>query len=161
VHLTLPSRGRAPASRVTPLMSNVRDRMTPLRVALAIVLIFFATAVAAGDSATFRGQSAKYSVQFQDPMAETDSIIEVHEYVGDDFGYTRNVLTVPFKSECLASEREIRCNRKGKSPLAGAVYRRTRDATPVCPGVAEDRFTCIAGCTGSAPRYISISPYEC
>ncbi len=127
----------------------------------AIVITLFATAVAAGDSATFRGQSAKYSVQFQDPMADTESSIEVHEYVDNDVGYTRKVLTAPFKSECRASVNEIRCNRRGKSPLAGAVYKRTRDATPGCPGVVDDRFTCIAGCGGAAPRYISIKPYEC
>lgn len=135
--------------------------MHAYQAALAVTILFLSSLVAAGDSATFRGQSAKYLVEFQDPMYETNSIIEVSKYVENDFAYNDRVLSVPFKSECRASLREIRCKPEGKSPLAGAVYKRTRDATPTCPGVVEDRFTCVAGCSQVAPRYISINPYEC
>jgi hypothetical protein len=130
-------------------------------ITLAVASSLFTAAVAAGDSAIFRGQSTKYLVEFQDPMDMANTTIEVSEYVESNFGYTKKVLSASFRSECLASANEIRCTKNGKSPLAGATYKRTLDGTPTCPGQVEYRFTCVVGCTAIAPRYIRIDRYEC
>jgi hypothetical protein len=130
-------------------------------IVIALIASMLASVASAGDSATFRGQSAKYWIEFQNPMDVPDTTIEVNEWVEADFGYTKKVSSIRFKSECQASDKEIRCAKKGKSPLAGAVYRRTLDSTPSCPGQVEYRFTCVKGCTTVAPRYIGIHPYEC
>jgi hypothetical protein len=127
----------------------------------AVAAGLFTSAVAAGDSATFRGQSTKYSIEFQDPMDAPDTTIEVSEYVESDFGYTKKVLSASFKSECQASASAIRCAKNAKSPLAGVTYKRTLDGTPTCPGQVEYRFTCVVGCTPIAPKYIKIDRYEC
>ena len=130
-------------------------------ITLAVAVSLFTSVVAAGDSATFRGQSTKYMIEFQDPIDAKNATIEVSEYIENDFGYTKKVLSVSFKSECQASANEIRCTKNGKSPLAGVTYKRTLDGTPTCPGQVEYRFTCVVGCNPIAPRYIRIEPYEC
>ncbi len=131
------------------------------RVVLAVAAGLFSFPCLAGDSATLRGFSDQYSVEFQDPLADPDAVIDIAEYVQDDFGYTKKLTSISFKAECKASKSEIRCQKNGKSPLAGSIYKRTLDGTPTCPGQAEYRFTCVAGCTSTVPRYLSISPWEC
>lgn len=130
-------------------------------ITLAVVAVLFTAAAAAGESSMFRGQSDRYLVEFPDPMSSTNGTIEVSEYIEEDFGYTKKLLSIPFTSECQASVNEIRCTKDGRSPLAGAIYKRTLDGTPTCPGQVEYRFTCVAGCTPVSPRYIGINPDEC
>ena len=115
----------------------------------------------AGQSDTWRGQSEKYAVEFPDPLEEPNSTIEIAEYDANELGFVKQLAPVAFKTECRATRNDIVCAANGKSPLAGATYKRTHDATPGCPGNAEDRFTCMQGCKAAVPRYISITPYEC
>jgi hypothetical protein len=130
-------------------------------VVLTVAAVLFNSPCFAGESATFSGRSDKYSVEFLNPLETPDSTIEISEYVQDDFGYTKKLPPVSFNSECAASKKAIRCKKNGKSPLAGAIYKRTLDGSPHCPGQAEYRFTCVSGCTSVVPRYIEISPWEC
>lgn len=130
-------------------------------VVLAVAASLFTSVAFAGGSATLRGLSDEYAVEFQDPLADPETVIGISEWVQDDLGYAKKLPPLPFKSECRATKNEIRCRKKGRSPLACAVYKRTLDGSPTCPGQAEYRFTCVAGCTPTVPRYISISPDEC
>ena len=132
-----------------------------LKTLLSLTIATCCSPAYAGDSATLRGHSSKYSVTFQDPLDAPDGDIEIAEYVDNELTYTKKLPSVTFSAECRATQREIRCSKAGTSPLAGAVYRLTHDATPQCPGIAEDRFTCVKGCKPTVPRYISINPYEC
>jgi len=115
----------------------------------------------AGEIPLYQGQSEKFAIQFPHPGDLPDSMIEVSAYVASDLAYTKKLASVRFNAECRLTSNEISCAKNGKSPLAGATYKRTHDGTPHCPGQAEDRFTCISGCTSATPRYIIASRSEC
>lgn len=131
------------------------------RRSLPLILILVSHLCLAGDVAMWRAQSGKYRVEFADPLTLPSAVMTIEEYSEDDLSYTKKLPSISFQSECRATTNVIVCSPKGKSPLAGATYRRTHDGTPSCPGNAEDRFTCVSGCKASVPRYISIDPYEC
>jgi len=135
--------------------------MNPLSLPVALAFVAICASSFAGETRMYRGQSDSHAVEFLDPVDLPNSMMEVSRYVPEDLGYTKKIASIPFKSECRLNEKEIRCTKTGKSPLAGATYRRTRDGTPRCPGQAEDRFTCVSGCGPAAPRYITFSISEC
>ena len=83
----------------------------------------------AGDAETWYGQSDKYSVEFQDPLHVPSTMMEIAEFNENNPAYTKKLPSVSFKAECRATHNRISCSARGKSPLAGAVYKRTRDAT--------------------------------
>lgn len=140
-------------------------RFTPHLLAVA-VLVLASPAAHCGDSASIQGQSARYSVSFQDPIADRDSVIETmgwdENYGPGGGGYGKHLSSIKFWSECKATKTKIECRGNGKTPLAGATFRLTYDGTATCEGAVSDaRFTCVKGCTKKVPRYLSINPYEC
>ncbi|MGB7815742.1 MAG: hypothetical protein WBL28_05260 [Methylotenera sp.] len=106
------------------------------------------------------GQSGEYQVRFG---GEEDSM-RVYRMTVDDLSYEKLVLTTKFEKECSMFKNGLgfTCSKAGSTPLAGATYRVTNDATPRCPGLLkEKRYTCVHGCKVSTPKYLSINPYEC
>ena len=128
---------------------------------LAVVLLVACASATAGEIPLYRGQSNKYAIEFPHPTDLPNSMIEISAYVEGDLAYTKTLTPVPFRPECRLTTNELSCSKNGKSPLAGATYKRTRDGTPQCPGQAEDRFTCVSGCSSAVPRYITFSQSEC
>jgi hypothetical protein len=135
--------------------------MMRLSLHIALAAAAACSSASAGETRMYKGQSDLYAIEFLDPVDFPNSMIEISAYVQDDLAYTKKLASVPFKSECRVSANEISCARSGRSPMAGATYRRTRDGTPRCPGQAEDRFTCVNGCGPIVPRYITFSISEC
>lgn len=131
------------------------------KVSLLLLAVSTVFATHAGDSATIRGQAGRFSVAFQDPV-DGPTVIEVRELDDATNSYSVSRAALPFAQECAATPTEIRCRKNGRTPLAGATYRRTLDGTPSCPGArSEPRFTCVSGCSNAAPKYLRIEPYEC
>lgn len=115
----------------------------------------------AGDVATIRGQSDRFSVTFPHPLELQASKIEIREWDDQELDYRNVRPSVRFWRECKMTKTSLQCDPNGKSPLAGARYKLTLDGTPSCPGQAEPRFTCVSGCRSTVPRYLSINPWEC
>lgn len=91
-----------------------------------------------------------------------ESRITVERINSEGSGYSEGIENVPFSTQCYSTKSTIICHMNSKTPLSGATYRLTLDATPVCPGSkVEYRYTCVKGCKKDTPRYLKIQPYEC
>ncbi len=76
------------------------------------------------------------------------------------------VLHFPFEEECFFTKKGgFTCKRDGRTPLAGATYKKTMNGYDRCDETGKQRteqYECIAGCNKpSVPRILSVSPYEC
>lgn len=135
--------------------------MPHLYLHIALFTLVVCSSAYAGETRMYQGQSDLYAIEFLDPVDAPTSMIKINVYEPENLAYTKTLASVPFNSECRLTTNEISCSKNGKSPMAGAIYKLTQDGTPRCPGQAEDRFTCVSGCSSAAPRYITFSISEC
>jgi hypothetical protein len=72
---------------------------------------------------------------------------------------------VLFDEECRSLKTGFACKTKGRTPLAGATYRLTKDRIDECDGSGRTkayRYTCVRGCNGLVvPKYLEMYSYEC
>ena len=128
---------------------------------LAICLLMVCNLSLAGGEREITGQAGEFKVDFADPRDVQNPTIDVSK-LDNDFSYSEKVLSIQFLKECSVKSNKLQCKKNGITPLAGATYQITNDGSPYCPGAAsEARFTCIAGCKASVPKYLKINPYEC
>ena len=73
---------------------------------------------------------------------------------------------VPFVSECVRTKDGFACRPNGKTPLAGATYRKTQfgRSTNACAKAGElgEKYICIEGCDKpSVPMYLNGDDGSC
>lgn len=125
-------------------------------------LVFSTNHAWAGGPGKVYGQTKQYSITIEGDHPFQDATIIVREIDDGGILYEKVVVTVPFSTQCRASETMLKCKKDGKTPLSGTAYRLTLDATPICPGTdIGGRYTCTQGCGKHTPRYLEFEPYEC
>ena len=136
---------------------------TRARILLPLACLSLTSQLAlAGGYAAIEGHSMTYTVTFNDPTLDADSVITSYNTRDGMPGYSGKPTTVNFRKECRPIKGGFTCSPNGASALAGATYKRTDDASPPCPGHQNaHRYTCIRGCSVKAPRYLNITPFEC
>jgi len=135
-----------------------------LLVCLIAAVAMLPSLASSAEPGNMYGQSAKFHVSISsDDLTDPSAMLSVSEIVPDEISpqYGKQIVSVPFLSECSVKNDKIICRRNGKTVMAGATYRQTLDATPQCPGhAAEYRYTCVKGCTVNTPKYLATNGYE-
>lgn len=116
----------------------------------------------AGGGPRIWGQSHTHQIEFANDLgiAEGNVVLRISSPTSESDDQV--LLSVPFREKCVATNKEIRCAKDGKTVLSGVVYRLTPDGSPRCFGASyEWRYTCVKGCRKELPHYLWIDPYEC
>ena len=131
-------------------------------------LLLFGQCAAAACSGELNGSSTRFWIAISDRGCEFPQVMIQATPVGPEGEGLEPLAPIALEGECVFVEGvSLECRAEGRSALAGASYKATRDTNPVCPnrnGPAAARgirYTCTRGCDAGAPPYLYWSPYEC